>query len=39
MIKKHTKACEENGNEITKAERINIFVSQNETMSSQALKT
>ena len=35
--KQHTKAFEENGNEITKAEIINISVSQNKTMSSQAL--
>ena len=35
---KHTKAFEENGNEITKADMINIIVSQ-KTMSSQALRT
>ena len=37
--KKHTKTSEENGNEITKAEMINIIVAQNKTMSSQALRT
>ena len=37
--KKRTKAFEENGNEITKAEMVNMIVAQNKAMSSQALRT
>ena len=33
----HTETFDENNNEMTKTDMINIIVSQNKTMSSQAL--
>ena len=38
-LKKHTKAFDEEGNEITKAAMVDIIVDQNKTMAKQALRT
>ena len=38
-VKKHTKAFDEEGNEITKAAMVEIIVDQNKTMAKQALRT
>ena len=37
--KKHTKAFDDDGNEITKAEMIDAIIEQNKTMAKQALIT
>ena len=38
-LKKHTKAFDDDGNEITKAEMIDAIIEQNKTMAKQALRT
>ena len=38
-VKRHTKAFDEEGNEITKAAMIDVIIDQNKTMSKQALRT
>ena len=38
-VKRHTKAFDEEGNEITKAAMIDVIIDPNKTMSKQALRT
>ena len=38
-VKKHTKAFDDDGNEITKADMVNAIIEQNKTIAKQALRT